>query len=104
MGEADMKIEFEARKLTERMHRELYAGPRAVRQCTALLLTIIIIVLMGLVFPPTYDGPLDAEASADIRETVTRHEVYDRGGAETQAPQGAGKNLTPVATTTGMNP
>jgi hypothetical protein len=60
-----MMTEYEARKLTESMHRELDAGPGAVRRCVAGLAILIAILLIGALFPPTMGRLLDAtEASA----------------------------------------
>jgi hypothetical protein len=82
-----MMTEYEARKLSESMHNELNAGPRAVWQCIAGLLFVIGIVLAGAVFPPTVDRSLEAKAPAGSQAAVTRTDLdaRDHARAETQS-------------------
>lgn len=93
-----MMTEYEARELTENMHRELNAGPGAVRQCVAGLLIFIVILLIGTVFPPTTGRLLDAtNATAGTQQPATRVEPDERPDIGTQALRKTGKDLLPVA-------
>lgn len=92
-----MMTEYEARKLTESMHKELNGEPSPVRQCVAGLLTLIAILLLGNLFPPTMGGALNAaDATASAPKAVTRVEVDSRVGVETQSPQYARTDLLPA--------
>jgi hypothetical protein len=97
-----MMTEYEARKLSESMHNELNAGPRAVWQCIAGLLFVIGIVLAGAVFPPTVDRSLEVNAPAGSQAAaVTRSDLdaRDHARAETQSRAGAARDSLPLIST-----
>lgn len=92
-----MMTEYEARKLTESMQKELDAGEGAVRQCVAGLLILIVILLTGTVFPPTTGRLLDAtNAAAGMHQPVAGVEAHDQAGVGKQALHDSEEDLPPV--------
>jgi hypothetical protein len=64
-----MMTEYEARKLSESMHNELNAGPRAVWQCVAGLVIAISLTVAGAAFDLRPNG------SSDVAQAQERHQA-----------------------------
>ena len=89
--------EYEARKLSESMHKELNAGPRAVWQCIAGLVIVISLMVAGTAFDLSPNGSSDVARVHELDQTLVSRNNLDVQSPAYIEPEETAHNLVPVA-------